>query len=310
MSRPPYHTEHRPKQVPNYAQAAKIQHPQQQQQQQTRGGSQPSRQNNSDEHTKPGYNSNRPPANSSWQNYKNSYNKSRDYNDYTYKKSSVQLPMAPNETAPIQFGSVNQSVTTNQRNNDIPVTKPEFGLTRDSTNHYRPRPPRQEIPRSPRNTNDGRLFTQPYAPRRDYNQGDTAGGSGGNGRYNNNRYHNNNPGYNRNNNYRPPVSQTSQHSTTQTSTSSSSSPPPLPSTATTTTITSITSPSHRVNPPNATTETHTTPPIITPTTTPNSNNNPPLKPSQSPNAYHHVQIAYSPQQVPQQPSNLPPSPMS
>lgn len=47
----------------------------------------------------------------------------------------------------------------------------------------------KDIPRSPRNTNDGRLFTQPYAPRRDPNQGDY------------NYYNNNNNNSYRNNGY-------------------------------------------------------------------------------------------------------------
>lgn len=63
--------------------------------------------------------------------------------------------------------------------------------------------PKTEIPRSARTTNDARLFTQPYAPRRDFNQGDYPNNNNNNS---NNRYYNNRHNGNHKNGYvKPPA---------------------------------------------------------------------------------------------------------
>ncbi|CAO3650299.1 unnamed protein product [Mucor hiemalis] len=131
----------------------------------------------------------------------------------------------PADSAPIQFGSINQPSntplpSTTGRTGDVPnlrSSEVQFGsLSAADTNQNRsqiraqpqqrqsPQAQQQqqqhqqsqyhhnnnnnnkpEIPRSPRTTNDGRLFTQPYAPRQNINQGEYNNN-------NNNRYYNNN----------------------------------------------------------------------------------------------------------------------
>ncbi|GAN03422.1 eukaryotic initiation factor 4F subunit P130 [Mucor ambiguus] len=252
MNRPLHNTEQRANKVPNYAQAAaKSQQPQQQQQQQLAQQQQPTRGHQPQHETEqpsfvkstgPTYNKSTG-GHSQYHGHKNSYNNNSNSNSnrketpYVNRKASVQLPMPPpTDTAPIQFGSINQpssssnpslpvaAATSTQQ--PIPVVRApanaQFGSS-PAVNDIRHRPPppstsnqiRQspqqqqqqlkEIPRSPRTTNDGRLFTQPYAPRRDFNQGDHYSS---NNRYNNNSNNNNNNynnnGY-RNNGYaRPP----------------------------------------------------------------------------------------------------------
>ncbi|CEP09178.1 hypothetical protein [Parasitella parasitica] len=233
MNRSSHSTEQRANKVPNYAQAAAKS--QQQQPQQTRGH-QPQQSTTSNLKQAP-YSKNGGPAyskttggsNNSQQSYHgqaNSYTNNKKDSIYGNRKEApVQLPMAPpTESAPIQFGSINQPSTaplsaTPASTQQISITKtPADAQSGRSpavkdTNHHRPpannshqtrHSPQQqqkEIPRSPRNTSDGRLFTQPYAPRRDFNQGDQYS----NNRYNNNNYNNsnNNSSY-RNNGYRPP----------------------------------------------------------------------------------------------------------
>ncbi|KAK4518502.1 uncharacterized protein ATC70_008720 [Mucor velutinosus] len=257
MNRPLHNTEQRGNKVPNYAQAAaKSQQPQQQQpapqQQQPTRGHQPQQQSAQHEMEQPPFAKNAGStykkstgghSQSSYHGHKNSYNNNnsnnRKDNTYVNRKASVQLPMPPpTDTAPIQFGSINQPsssspnpslppTATASAQQQIPVVRApsdaQFGGSPAANDvHHRPPPPTsnqirqspqqqqqqqqqlKEIPRSPRTTNDGRLFTQPYAPRRDFNQGD---------HYNsNNRYNNNNNNYNnnsyRNNGYaRPPPPQ-------------------------------------------------------------------------------------------------------
>ncbi|CAO0798119.1 unnamed protein product [Mucor circinelloides] len=233
MNRPLPNTEQRANKVPNYAQAA-AKSQQQQQQQQTRGH-QPQQAAQNEMEQPPFVKNSGPTYNkatgghpqSSYHGQKNSYNNSNKKDStYVNRKASVQLPMAPpTDTAPIQFGSINQPSSSNT---PLPTTvastqqiPAQFGSSPAVNDiHHRPPPstsnqirqsPQQqqqqlkEIPRSPRTTNDGRLFTQPYAPRRDFNQGDQ---HSSNNRYNNNSNNNNNNynnnGY-RNNGYaRPP----------------------------------------------------------------------------------------------------------
>ncbi|KAL9556688.1 hypothetical protein MBANPS3_001739 [Mucor bainieri] len=250
MSRPLHNTEQRANKVPNYAQAAAKSQQPQPAQQPTRGGHQPQPQPSTQrEVEQPPYVKNAGPAYNkptgghsqyhghNKHSYNNNHNSNRKDNTYVNRKASVQLPMPPpTDTAPIQFGSINQPSTASsnpslpataaastqqqqQQQQQIPVVRAPaeapFGSSPAVNDiHHRPPPPSasnqirqspqqqqqqqqqlKEIPRSPRTTNDGRLFTQPYAPRRDFNQGDHYNS---NNRYNNNNSNNN---YN-NNNYR------------------------------------------------------------------------------------------------------------
>ncbi|KAI9365588.1 hypothetical protein BD770DRAFT_468441 [Pilaira anomala] len=142
---------------------------------------------------------------------KNLYNNKPKETTTTYKKAPVQLPMAPpTDTGPIQFGSINQPQdtplpTTVGKSGDIPILRSsdvQFGSLpitdtslnyRATQNRHQQQQQQQQQPKSdiPRTTNDGRLFTQSYAPRQNTNQGE----------YNNNRYLGNS--YNKTNSYRP-----------------------------------------------------------------------------------------------------------
>ncbi|KAI8639819.1 hypothetical protein BD408DRAFT_420787 [Parasitella parasitica] len=228
MNRSSHSTEQRANKVPNYAQAA-AKSQQQPQPQQTRGH-QP-QQSAPNELRQAPYSKNLGPTyrnttsggsnlQQSYHGHPNSSNSNKKDNPYGNRKEApVQLPMAPpTDSAPIQFGSINQpasaplppTAASTQQISIIktPVDAPAASTPAVNDVNHRPLPnnshqtrqsPQQqqkEIPRSPRNTSDGRLFTQPYAPRRDFNQGD---------QYSNNRYNNNNS-Y-RNNGYRPPPPQ-------------------------------------------------------------------------------------------------------
>lgn len=99
----------------------------------------------------------------------------------------------------VQFGSLPVTDTTHVSINPFniwSVFELFFSLQRQQIRHQ----PKSDQPRT---TNDARLFTQPYAPRRDLNQGD----------YNNNRYYNNyknnNNNYNNHHNRPPPQQQSS-----------------------------------------------------------------------------------------------------
>ncbi|EIE77941.1 hypothetical protein RO3G_02645 [Rhizopus delemar RA 99-880] len=124
----------------------------------------------------------------------------------------------PTETPHIQFGSINQnsnismsSTNISNKTGDIPVLKEvKFGslpatdatLHRPQIRSQQQQQPKTEIPRSARTTNDARLFTQPYAPRRDFNQGDYPN----NNNNSNNRYYNNRHNGNHKNGYvKPPA---------------------------------------------------------------------------------------------------------
>ncbi|CAO3695160.1 unnamed protein product [Rhizopus stolonifer] len=161
-----------------------------------------------------------PPTTQGHGSFKKTYSsayKSKENNTYNnFKKASVQLPMAPpTETSHIQFGSINQSsnipvTSTNGSNKtgDIPVLREvQFGSlpATDATLH-RPQIRSQqqqqlktEIPRSARATNDARLFTQAYAPRREFNQGEFSNNNNSNS--NGNRYYNNRHNGNHKNGY-------------------------------------------------------------------------------------------------------------
>ncbi|RCH95895.1 hypothetical protein CU097_010313 [Rhizopus azygosporus] len=194
----------------NYAQAARPNYPRnpsqpQQQQQRVEGAP------NSDQQTEfknsSTYSSSLTHGHSSFKRtYSSNMYKSKDSTYNNYKKPSVQLPMAPpTETTNIQFGSINQAYTpastangSNNKTGDIPVLKEvQFGslpatdatLNRSQFRSQQQQQPKTEIPRSTRTTNDARLFTQPYAPRRDFNQGDFSNNNNNNN--NNNRYYNN-----------------------------------------------------------------------------------------------------------------------
>ncbi|KAI9264739.1 hypothetical protein BY458DRAFT_458095 [Sporodiniella umbellata] len=149
-------------------------------------------------------------------NYSSSY-KSKENNTYNnFKKAGVQLPMAPpTETSHIQFGSINQnpnipvnSTGGSNKTGDIPVLREvQFGslpatdatLHRPQTRSQQQQQLKTEIPRSTRATNDARLFTQAYAPRREFNQGDFSNNNSNNN--NNNRYYNNRHNGNNKNGY-------------------------------------------------------------------------------------------------------------
>ncbi|KAI9483269.1 MAG: hypothetical protein EXX96DRAFT_136222 [Benjaminiella poitrasii] len=223
-------SEHRANKIPNYAQVAKSNQQQQQQPQQSQTrNQQPQQQGQQSNLEQSNYTKSPNKYNNyksggmtqtSYQNYKspypyNTYNKTKENTPYVSRKPSLQLPMAPpTDTAPIQFGSINQppnnsqqqatptspATTTGSRTSDTSAgtrtTEVQFGslpavTDTSSSFNYRSRASHQqkpEIPRSPRNTNhDGRLFTQPYVPRQ------------GESQYNHNRYYNNyrNNGYNR-----------------------------------------------------------------------------------------------------------------
>ncbi|KAI8987139.1 hypothetical protein BDB01DRAFT_849286 [Pilobolus umbonatus] len=142
------------------------------------------------------------------------YNKYKDTNYNTVKKPPVQLPMQPPaDTASIQFGSINQPLSSIPssagRTGDAPILRTsevQFGslpITDTNTHRSQFRPltnQKPEIPRSPRTTNDGRLFTQPFQPRQNQNQGDNNN--------NNTRYYNNRNSYGKSHNQTPPQHQT------------------------------------------------------------------------------------------------------
>ncbi|KAF1805606.1 hypothetical protein FB192DRAFT_1274656 [Mucor lusitanicus] len=223
MNRPLHNTEQRANKAPNYAQAAAKSQQPAQQQQPTRGH-QP-QQSAQHEVEQPSFvkNGGSTYNKSTGGRSQHNSNSSRKDNTYVNRKASVQLPMPPpTDTAPIQFGSINQP-SSSSTNPSLPATATgstqqqqtpavrapsdaQFGSSPAVNDiHIRQSPQQQqqlkEIPRSPCTTNDGRLFTQPYAPRRDFNQGDHYNS---NNRYNNNNNNYNNNGY-RNNGYaRPP----------------------------------------------------------------------------------------------------------